>query len=107
MKKLALALSLAISAIALSSSITPASATKMNGRCCQSSDGGRSFRYGIAMRRAAMPRTCTAFAVSCTRSRGAREEGPQLCQAARAECLETGVYVGPYSHWQFSGMRRI
>ena len=107
MKKLAVALSLAISAIALSSSIAPASASRMNGKCCQSSDGGRAYRYRLALRRAAMPRTCTAFAASCTRSRGAREEGPQLCQAARAQCLETGVYVGPYSHWQFAGMQKM
>ncbi len=98
MKKLALILSLAISVIAVSSE---------NGKCCQSSDGGRSYRYGVALRRAAMPRTCTAFAASCTRSRSAREDGPQLCQAARAQCLGSGVYVGPYSGWQFAGMRRI
>jgi hypothetical protein len=107
MKKPAHILSLAISVIAVSSDITPASASRMNGKCCQSSDGGRSYRYRVALRRAAMPRTCTAFAASCTRGRSAREDGPRLCQAARAQCLGTGVYVGPYSGWQFAGMRRI
>jgi len=49
MKKFATILLLAISSFALSSEFTPASATKMNGKCCQSSDGGRpidtSWRY--------------------------------------------------------------
>jgi hypothetical protein len=55
MKKLAMIVVLAISGFALSSEFTPASASKMNGKCCQSSDGGRSNRHQMAMRRAAMP----------------------------------------------------
>ncbi len=26
-----------------------------------------------------------------------------MCQAAKAQCLQTGVFVGPYSGWQFAG----
>ena len=44
----------------LVSEVTTASASKMNGKCCQSSDGGRSYRYGMAMQRAAIPHTCSA-----------------------------------------------
>jgi hypothetical protein len=29
-----------------------------------------------------------------------------MCMAAKAQCLQTGVYVGPYSGWQFAGMQR-
>ena len=65
MKKFAMTLLLAISSFALSSEFTPASATKMNGKCCQSSDGGRSYRYERAIRRAAMPHTCNAYAAAC------------------------------------------
>ena len=43
MKPLVIILSLAVSGIALSSTSTTALASKMNGKCCQSSDGGRSY----------------------------------------------------------------
>jgi len=65
MKPLAVILSLAISGIALSSEFTPASATKMDGKCCTSSDGGRSYRYRMAIRSAEIPHTCSAYAASC------------------------------------------
>jgi hypothetical protein len=55
MKSLAIVLSLAISTIVLPSGFTTASASKMNGKCCQSSDGGRSYRYRMAMRRGGDP----------------------------------------------------
>ena len=42
---------LLVAAVALPSGFAPASATKMNGKCCQSSDGGRSHRYRMAMKR--------------------------------------------------------
>jgi hypothetical protein len=29
-----------------------------------------------------------------------------MCMAAKAQCMQTGVYVGPYSGWQFAGMQR-
>ena len=95
MKKFAMTLLLAISSFALSSEFTPASATKMNGKCCQSSDGGRSNRYQLAMRRAAMPHP------------GAQADGFRMCRAAQAQCLQTGVYVGPFSGRQFAGMQRM
>ena len=45
MKSSAIVLLLAVSAVALSADVTPAFATKMDGKCCQSSDGGRSWRF--------------------------------------------------------------
>ena len=107
MKKFATILLLAISSFALSSEFTPASATKMNGKCCQSSDGGRSYRYQLAIRRAAMPHTCSAYAASCMRHPNAQADGFRMCRTARAQCLQTGVYVGPYSGRQFAGMQRM
>ena len=107
MKPSAVVLLLAVSAMALPSGIMPASATKMNGKCCQSSDGGRSYRYRMAIKRAAIPRTCSAYAASCTRNSIAHADRVEMCQAAKAQCLQTGVHVGPYSGKQFSGMQRI
>ena len=107
MKPLAIILSLAISALALSSEFTTTSASKMNGKCCASSDGGRSFRYRLAMRRAAIPHTCSAYAASCIRDSSARADRFQMCLAAKAQCMRTGVHVGPYSGRQFAGMQKM
>jgi hypothetical protein len=107
MKRLAVILSLAISGIALSSGFSAASASKMNGKCCTSSDGGRSYRYRMAIRRAAIPHTCNAYAASCIRDSGARDDGLQMCLAAKAQCMQSGVHVGPYSGRQYAGMRRM
>ena len=82
MKPLAIILSLAISGIALSSGFTPASASKMNGKCCTSSDGGRSYRYRLAMSRTAIPHTCSAYAASCFRYSSEWAYGLQACLAA-------------------------
>jgi hypothetical protein len=106
MRTLAVILSLAISGIALSSDVTPASASKMNGKCCQSSDGGRAHRARVALHRRAIPRTCTAYAASCMRVAARKGDGIQLCQAAKSQCLQTGVHVGPYSHMQIAGMEK-
>jgi hypothetical protein len=106
MKPLTVILSLAISGIALSSDFTTASATKMNGKCCVSSDGGRSYRYRVAMRRAAIPHTCSAYADSCIRDSSAREDRFQMCLAAKAECMQTGIHAGPYSGRQYAGMQK-
>ena len=57
MKLLAVTLSLAIFGVTLASDFTPASASRMNGKCCMSSDGGRSYRYRTATQLAAVPRT--------------------------------------------------
>jgi hypothetical protein len=37
----------------------------------------------------------------------ARADGFRMCRAAQAQCLQTGVYIGPYSGWQFAGMQRM
>ena len=107
MKSLAIVLSLAISTIVLPSGITTASASKMNGKCCQSSDGGRSYRYRMAMQRMAMPHTCTAYAASCLRNSSARPDRSQMCSDAKSQCLQSGVYVGPYSGRHFAGMQKM
>jgi hypothetical protein len=107
MKSSAIVLLLAIAAIALPSGVTPTFASKMNGKCCQSSDGGRSYRYMMAIKRAAIPHTCSAYAASCIRDSTAREDRVQMCQAAKAQCMQTGVHVGPYSGRHFAGMQRI
>jgi hypothetical protein len=109
MKSLAVMLSLAISVTALSSDFTTASACKMDGKCCQSSDLGRSYRYRMAMLWAEMPhpRTCSAYADSCIRWSADRGYSLQACMAAKAQCVRTGVYVGPYSGWEFADMQRM
>jgi hypothetical protein len=107
MKSSAVVLLVAIAAIAMPSGFTTASATKMDGKCCQSSDGGRSYLYKRAIRRAAIPRTCSAYEASCVRDSASREDRVQMCQAAKAECMQTGVHVGPYSGRHFGGMQKI
>jgi len=106
-KSLAIVLSLAVSAMVLPSVLTTASASKMDGKCCQSSDGGRSYRYRIAMQRMAMPHTCTAYAASCLRNSSARPDRSQMCSDAKSQCLQSGVYVGPYSGRHFAGMQKM
>ena len=107
MKSFAIVLSLAISTLVLPSGLTMASASKMNGKCCQSSDGGRSYRYRMAMQRRAIPHTCSAYAASCIRTSSARPDRSQMCGAAKSLCLQSGVYVGPYSGRQFAGMQKM
>jgi hypothetical protein len=108
MKPLAVMLSLAISGIALSSEFTTASASKMDGKCCQSSDTGRSYRYRMAMLRAIPhPQTCSAYADLCIHWSADRAYSLQACMTAKAQCVQTGVYVGPYSRWEFAGMQRF
>ena len=106
MKPLAVILSLALSGIALTSGFTTASANRMDGKCCASSDGGRSYRYRVAMRRAAIPHTCSAYAESCIRDSSMRADRFQLCLAAKAECMRTGIHAGPYSGRQYAGMQK-
>ena len=107
MKTMTFALSLALSAVAVSASLAPVSATKMDGKCCVSSDGGRSYRYRMIMRSAAIPHTCSAYAASCVRVSASRPDRSQMCRAAKAECVQTGIYVGPYSRREFYGMQKI
>jgi hypothetical protein len=107
MKAVAIILSLALSGGVLSSGVTPASANNMNGKCCQSSDGGRSARYLRVMAWRAMPQTCSAYAARCIRVATRRTDGPQMCMAAKSQCLRTGIHVGPYSGRQVAVMARI
>ena len=107
MKSFAIVLSLAISTIVLPSGLTTASASKMNGKCCLSSDGGRSYRYRMAMQRRAIPHTCSAYAASCIRNSTTRPDRAQMCGAAKSQCLQSGVYVGPYSGMHFAGMQKM
>jgi hypothetical protein len=107
MKSSAVVLLVAIAAVALPSGFTAASATKMDGKCCTSSDGGRSHRYRMAIKRMAIPHTCSAYAASCIRDSTVRADRVQMCQAAKAQCMQTGVHVGPYSGRHFGGMQKI
>jgi hypothetical protein len=111
MKVLTAVLSITLSAAVLPLVVTPASANRMNGKCCMSSDGGRSYRYQMAMRRmalrAAIPHTCSARADWCIRSSSAREDRAPMCQAAKTQCLQSGVYIGPYSGRVLVGMERL
>jgi hypothetical protein len=106
MKSLAVILSLAISAVALSSAFTPAAASRMNGKCCLSSDGGRSYRARVAINRRILPYTCSAYAASCIRVAHRRGDGNGLCRAAKAQCLRSGVHAGPYSGRQIAGLEK-
>jgi hypothetical protein len=108
MKPLAVMLSLAIAGITLSFPFTIASASKMNGKCCMSSDGGRSLKFRMAMNRAIpLPYTCSAYANLCIHWSTERAYDLQACMAAKAQCVRTGVYVGPYSGWEFADMQRM
>jgi hypothetical protein len=103
-KLLAIILSIAVAGVTLA---TSASASKMNGKCCQWSDGGRSYRYQMAMRRAAIPHTCSAYAASCVRDSLTREDRMPMCMAAKAQCIQSGMYVGPYSGRTFFDMTKL
>jgi hypothetical protein len=105
MKQLALLLSIVMAALAMAD-FTPASATKMNGKCCQSSDGGRSARYRYYVARRAIPHTCSAYAATCIRDTRNEPDGVRACLTAKASCLVTGVHVGPYSGIRYAGMAR-
>jgi hypothetical protein len=108
MKSSAIVLLLAVAAVALSSDVTPAFATKMDGKCCQSSDSGRSWRYRKAMQwRGGIPRTCSAYAATCFHYATEFAYGFEMCQAAKAQCMRTGAYTGPYSGWHFTRMQRM
>jgi len=106
MKPLPILLSIVLSAVAVSSDFAPASASKMNGKCCQSSDGGRSARYRHYTALRAIPRTCSAYAASCLRVARRREDDGLACFMARMECMQTGVHFGPYSGIQYAGLER-
>jgi hypothetical protein len=106
MKPLKIVLSIALAAVTLSSDLTPAFASRMNGKCCMSSDGGRSARYRHYMALRALPHTCSAYAAACVRGSKYREDQGQACFAAKSMCMQTGVHVGPYSGYQYAGLER-
>ena len=106
MKPLPILLSIALAAIAVSSDFIPVSATRMDGRCCASSDGGRSYRYRHYSALRALPRTCSAYAASCLRISRKRDYSGLACLAAKTECMQTGVHVGPYSGIHYAGLER-
>ena len=106
MKSSAIVLLLAVATMAPPSGVTPAFASKMDSKCCASSDGGRSHRYRMAIKRAAIPHTCTAYEASCIRN-SEQSDRVRMCQAAKTQCMQTGVHVGPYSGRHFAGMQRI
>jgi hypothetical protein len=97
------AISLSIPASVLT---TAAFASKMNGKCCASSDGGRSHLHMIAKGRIGLPRTCSAYAASCIRESADKPDRVQLCQTAKAQCLRTGVHVGPYSGYHYARIEK-
>jgi hypothetical protein len=68
---------LAIFGVALSAEFTAASASRMDGKCCRSSDGGRSYRYQVAKNRAAIPHPCSAYAAACSRNSSTQADGFQ------------------------------
>jgi hypothetical protein len=105
MNKAAILLSLAT---ALASGMTPALANKMNGKCCYWSDHGHSFSYRMALARQGQPNTCTARAAYCLVVAGelGRADRVEKCAAAKAMCLRTGTYIGPYSGYQLTADRR-
>jgi len=106
MKPLKIVQSIALAAVTLSSDLTPAFASRMNGKCCMSSDGGRSARYRHYMALRALPHTCSAYAAACVRGSRYREDQGQACFAAKSMCMQTGVHVGPYSGYQYAGLER-
>ncbi|WP_024507717.1 hypothetical protein [Bradyrhizobium sp. ARR65] len=107
MKSLAVILSIALSGAVWSIDITTASATRMDGKCCQSSDGGRSYRYRMSVLRAQIPRSCSAYAASCIRFSSSRPDRVPMCTAAKAQCMQSGTYIGPYSGRWFTEMQKI
>ena len=106
MRKLAVILMLALCGALWSLAPAPAFASRMDGKCCQSSDGGRSYRARLHLAWQAKPQTCSTYAASCFRVAHRRAEDGQVCRAAMAQCLRTGVNVGPYSGRQFAGLGR-
>ena len=57
----------------------------------QSSDGGRSYRYRMAMKRAAVPHTCSASTASCVRNSDTRTEACRCATPRIATPAEWGL----------------
>jgi len=56
------------------------------------------------MSRRAIPHTCSAYAASCIRDSADRSDKFPAFMAAKAQCMTTGVHVGPYSGRHYAGM---
>ncbi len=78
----------------------------MNGKCCHRPMEGAPIDTDGDAQGGNAP-YCSAYAAACMRHPTARADGFRMCRAAQAQCLQTGVYIGPYSGWQFAGMQRM
>jgi hypothetical protein len=84
MRIASIVVTLAIAGAALCSNLAPALASKMDGRCCQWSDGGRSFRYRIATMRTEFPTMLRVHAVSCINQSWNSMDAMRMCLGSRA-----------------------
>lgn len=108
MKPLSVVLLIAI--IILLAEASAASANTLNGKCCRWADHGNSYRYRAAVMRAQTPRTCSGYGSLClwySGEHGYGAYGTNICHAAKAQCLRTGTYVGPFSGRRSHEMPRI
>jgi hypothetical protein len=83
MRTIAIIATLAVAGAALCSNLAPAFANKMNGRCCQWSDGGRSMRYRVATLQTEFPYVLRAHAVSCINQSWNNMDATRICLAGR------------------------
>lgn len=81
MRTAAIVMTLAIAGAAMCTTVAPAFANKMDGRCCQWSDGGRSFRYRLTTMRTEFPYLIRAHAVSCINQSWNRIDAMRTCLA--------------------------
>jgi hypothetical protein len=87
-----------------------ASANTLDGKCCRWADHGNSYHYRAAVMRAHTPRSCSGYAAMCafdSNEHGYGAYGTNICDIAKAQCLRTGVYVGPFSGQRFAETPRI
>jgi hypothetical protein len=78
---------LAVTIAVFYSSLAPAHANKMDGRCCQWSDGGRSFRYRFATMRTEYPHVLAPQAVSCINRSWNSMDAMRVCLGPRARAV--------------------
>jgi hypothetical protein len=110
MTSLRVILSVAISAILLLADASPAPASTLDGKCCRWADHGNSYRYRAAVMKAQTPRTCSGYGSLClwySDQHGYGAYGTNICHAAKAQCLRTGIYVGPFSGRRSREMPKI
>jgi hypothetical protein len=103
-------LSVAIPAILLPADASTAPASTLDGKCCRWADHGNSYRYRAAVMKALTPRTCSGYGSLClwySDEHGYGAYGTNICHAAKAQCLRTGVYVGPFSGRRSREMAKI